>query len=106
MGVEDTTSISIGSLVAVRVADYPPPCIGRVDSLNPDGTIVVAWLKGGYNKAWHEWMILDPTNTRKKVQWKDTLSRDCILLYDFQLTKCNHLKKVTVTHLKQQYELL
>ena len=65
VGVEDTTSLCAGSLVAVNVADYPPPCIGRVLSLNGDGTIVVGWLKGGYNKVWSDWMVLDGTRCRR-----------------------------------------
>ena len=106
VGVEDTSSIRIGSLVAVHVADYPPPCIGKVESINNDSTIVVGWLKGGYHKVWSEWMVPDERDQRKKVQWKDTIRRDSILLYDFHLTKCNHLKKETIIYLKKQYESL
>ena len=92
--------------MAVHVEDYPPPCIGRVISLYSDGTIVVGWLKGAYNKVWSEWMVQDATDCRRKVQWRDTLTRNSIILYDFTLTKCNHLKKETVMYLKRHYESL
>ena len=66
VGVEDTTALHIGSFVAVNVAEYPPPCIGRVLELNSDGTVVVGWIKGGYHKVWSDWMVPDAKDNRKK----------------------------------------
>ncbi len=65
VGVEDTTSLEVESLVAVHVADCPPPSIGRVKEIK-GSQIEVAWLKGAYNKAWQPWMMEDPQDKRKK----------------------------------------
>ena len=102
VSVEDTSSLKIGCLVAVNVADCPPPCIGKV--VDTDGNnVTVVWLKGSYNKAWSEWIIQDKNDLRKKVPWTDTITRDSILLFDFHLTKHNHLKKETVICLRKLY---
>ena len=105
MGVEDTTCLEVESLVAVHVADCPPPSIGRVKEIK-GSQIEVAWLKGAYNKDWQPWMVEDPQDKRKKVPWTDWVSRNSILLFDFHLTKTQHLKKETVTCLKTMYDNL
>ena len=91
--------------MAVHVADCPPPSIGRVEEI--EGTeIKVAWLKGAYNKGWQPWMVEDEHNKRRKVEWTDWISRNSILLFDFHLTKTQHLKKETVACLKTMYDNL
>ena len=105
MGVEDTQCLEVGSLVAVHVENHPPPSIGITEAIDGD-LIKVAWMKGEYNKGWKPWMIEDSTDKRKKRQWTDWIARESILLFDFSLTKTNHLKKETVICLKTMYNKL
>ena len=51
-------------------------------------------------------MVPDGKDHRRKVQWQDTLERNTIILYDFELTKSCHLKKETVMYLQKHYESL
>ena len=67
-----STSLCAGSLVAVHVVDYPPPYIGRVLSLNGDGTIVVGWPKG--SRVWSDWMVPDGTRCHR-LQTESAMER-------------------------------
>ena len=96
----------MGSLVAVNVDGWEPPCIGTVAQLTSDDEVLVSWLQGGYKKAWLPWMTQDEEDHRRKKQWTTSVKREAILLYDFKLTKYNRLRQNTVSHLKQQYDTL
>ena len=60
-------------------------------------------MEGGYTKAWRVAKQLDPKNCRKKFDWKDIVPKSSIILFDFKLTSNNHLRKLTVDHLKKAY---
>ena len=105
VGVEDTSSLEVGSLVAVNVIGCPPASIGKVKSVNAE-TQEVAWLKGAYNKRWEDWIMEDAQDRRKRTQWTDEIHRNSVLLFDFKLTASKHLSKETVTCLKRLYSNL
>ena len=90
--VEDTQSLQVGSLAAVNVENFPPPCIGVVQTLG-DKEIEVQWLQGAYDKPWQPCLVEAPQDRRKKVPLCDWVPRETIILFDFQLTKTNHLRK-------------
>ena len=96
-------SLKEGYLVAVHCEDATTePSIGEVKSLTED-KVEIVWLKGGYTTAWTTWVL---NEGRKKVEWRDSIPKTSVLLYDFELTKTKHLRKATVTHLRKAYEQL
>ena len=52
-------------------------------------------------------MYLPGTTKRKEgrnlVEWTDTIPKNSVILFDFQLIKSNSLRKATVEHLKYAY---
>ena len=106
VGVEDTSYLSVGSLVAVNVEEWDPPCIGLVSEVKGEEEVEVAWLRGSYTKPWLPWMVPDSTDQRRKTQWCTAVRREAILLYDFKLTKGNKLRRNVIQALKEQYEAL
>ena len=96
-------SLKEGHLVAVLCEETTTePLIGEVRSLAED-KIEIAWLKGSYTTAWTTWVLYEG---RKKVEWRDSIPKTSVILYDFELTKTKHLRKATITHLKRAYEQL
>ena len=71
------------------------PWVVRVDRVT-DQYVDVIWLEAEYGKSWRVAKIQDPTNRRKKVDWRDTIPKNSIVLFDFQLTSTGHLRKKTV----------
>ena len=59
----------------------------------------------GCTKAWRVVKQLDHNNHRKKFEWKDIIPKSSIILFEFKLTSNNHLRKLTVDHLKTYLEL-
>ena len=90
--VEDTQSLQVGSLVAVNVENFPPPCIGVVQTLRNE-EVEVQWLQGAYDKPWQTCLVEAPQDRRKKVPLCDWVPRGTTFLFDFELTKTNHLRK-------------
>ena len=68
-----------------------------------DTNIEVVWLDGEYDKPWKVAHHRDPQNRQKMVDWKDILPKSCIILFDFQFTSTEHLRKATIEHLKKAY---
>ena len=68
-----------------------------------DSEVEIVWLEGAYNKSWKVSKQRDPRNKRKMIDWKDTIPKTSIILFDFELTATNHLRKRTVEHLKKTY---
>ena len=77
------------------------PLDAIVERIKQDNVQVV-WMEGGY-KAWRVAKQLDPKNRRKKFDWKDIVPKSSVTLFDFKLTSNNHLRKLTVDHLKKAY---
>ncbi len=64
----------------------------------------VVWLEGSYTKKWKEAKVQDPINRRKKIDWKDTVPKSSIILFDFELMSAGNLRKATIEHLKKAYD--
>ena len=78
------------------------PLIAKVLEVNAETTDVV-WLEGNYKKSWKM--------TKKKegctlVDWVDSVLKSSVILFDFQLTETNRLRKATIEHLKEAYTKL
>ena len=100
------TELKEGQLVAVHCDNCSQePLIAKVEDVKGDD-IEIVWLEGGYMKAWKVAKTQDLKNKRKKVDWRDTLPRSSVILFDFKLTSSNHLRKATIAHLKKAYEEL
>ena len=81
------------------------PEIGCCTKVN--GTEVeIVWYKGTYRSQWKPWKIRDPKNQRKIIEWTDTISISSVILYTFELTPKQHLKKSTAARLKLDYAKL
>ena len=89
-------------LVAVYCNEGTQPAIAKITAID-DNHINVIWLKGSYTTAWEPYILYEG---RRRVDWKDNLAKSSILLYDFELTKTKHLRKVTIEHLKKAYQQL
>ena len=68
-----------------------------------DNMDVILWYEGTYTSAWRPWKIRDPKNRRRIVDWTDTIPKTSIILFAFKLTARNHLKKTTISKLKEEY---
>jgi len=73
-----------------------------VEGIKQDN-VEVLWMEGGYTKTWRVVKQLDHNNHRKKFEWKDIIPKSSIILFEFKLTSNNHLRKLTVVHLKKTY---
>ena len=78
------------------------PWLGRCTNVEDD-TLEVVWMEGSWNKPWKE---MKHKQGRKLVEWRDTISKETVILYAIELTKTDHLKAATVTYLKEQYSKL
>ena len=97
--VEDCTNLKVGQMVAVKCENYTQdPAIGRCTEISAD-SLQVEWYKGSYTTSWRPWLIRDPTNRRKSVPWCDWIPTSSVVLFDFELTKSNHLRKSTIENL-------
>ena len=104
MNVTDTSSLQGGHLVAVYCENYTQePVIARCMRV-ADDQIDVEWLEGSYTTAWKPWKIRDPNNRRKTIFWRDTIPKEAVILFDFELTSSNHLRRATIQHLKTWYQ--
>ena len=87
-------SINYGSVVAVYLEKYPEfPQIGKVENSSED-TITISWFDGAFNDVW------SIVKLKKGAEWRETLQKDKIILYDIQFTKGQRLKKDTVKALR------
>ena len=101
--VTSARSLQIGHLVAVYCENYAnPPAIGKCTNLD-ESSVQIEWMKGTYSSSWKTWMIQDVRNRRKKVPWTDWVPKESIILFDFDLTLTNRLRKTTIEHLKSKY---
>ena len=95
--------VSVGHLIAVDCENCDlEPLLGKVLKVM-DNDVEIVWLEGAYNKTWKGAKQRDPQNKRKLVDWTDTIPKASIILFDFELTSTNHLRKKTIEHLKNTY---
>ena len=65
--------------------------------------ITVMWMERGYNKR----LKIAKRQVRGKlIEWTDNVDKCSIILYGFELTKTNRLRKTTVDALKSLYKEL
>ena len=96
-------AINKGQLVALNVENcHLRPLIAKVLEVNME-TIDIVWLEGSYNKSWK---VAKKRERRTLVDWVDTVPKSSVILFDFQLTKTNRLRKATIEHLKEEYTKL
>ena len=101
--VESTDSIEEGQLVALNVENcHLRPLIAKVLEIKAE-TIDVVWLEGSYCKPWK---IAKKKQGRALVDWIDGVPKSSVLLFDFQFTKTDRLRKATIEHLKEAYAKL
>ena len=62
--------------------------------------VVVQWMKREYSSSWKPWTL---RKGNKVVPWEDTMPKESIILYDFELISKGHLHKKTVEHSKEAY---
>ena len=99
----DISNIAVGHLVALTVENCDQePLLGKVIKIM-DEEIQIVWLEGDYSSSWRVAKYSDPQNRRKKIEWTDTVPKASVLLFDFELTATNHLRKSTSSHLKRKY---
>ena len=72
------------------------PVIARVNEIH-EKSVDVTYLKGSWRKSWSVWLL------RNKQPWIDTLTKECIILVDFQLEENGKLPNQTCKFLKQRY---
>ena len=96
-------AVEKGMLVALNVENCQlRPLIARIETVHHDSLDVV-WLEGSYTRGWK---VAKKKDGRNLIEWTDTVPKSSIILFDFQLTKSNRLRKATVEHLKQAYAKL
>ena len=54
-------------------------------------------------QKWKTTKVHDPSNKRKRIDWRDTVPKNSVLLFDFELTPTGFLRKATIEHLKKAY---
>jgi len=94
----DTVTLKPGTLVAVNLAKYEEwPQIGEVISSQQD-TLTLSWYDGLYSTPWMK------VKLKNGNDWKETVSKDTLIMYDITLTAGQRLRKDTVEKLKNSFE--
>ena len=97
LNVENLEGLHTGHLVALNVENcHLRPLIARVLSVT-DMELEVVWLEGSYSRTWK---VAKKKEGRAFIDWTDTVPITSVILYDFELTKGNRLRKATIQHLK------
>jgi len=101
--VDDLRGLKSGHLVAFHTESLEEsPWIGKVVATKKN-QVTVVWMEGGYNKP----LKIAKRQVRGKlVEWTDNVDKCSIILYGFELTKTNRLRKTTVDALKSLYNEL
>ena len=100
---DDLSQLQNGHLVAFRTELLEDaPWIGKVVGTKKN-QITVVWMEGGYNKPLK---IAKHQVRGKLIEWTDNVDKCSIILYGFELTKTNRLRKTTVDALKSLYNEL
>ena len=90
--------ISNGSIVAVYLIKYPEfPQIGRVHT-STNEAVTISWFDGTFHDIW------SLVKLRKGKEWKETVSKEHIILYDVEFTRGQRLKKDTQLVLREYYD--
>ena len=79
------------------------PAIGECMELGTE-YIDIRWLQGTYSTSWAPYKVVDRDDRCRKVDWRQKVPRNSILLYTYTLTTTRHLRKHTVLALKNLYD--
>ena len=63
-------------------------------------------MEGTCTSAWKLWKVLDDKKRQKLMNWTDIIPKMSIILFEFTLTTTDHLRKVTIQRLKEEYHKL
>ena len=98
--MDDLAGLESGDLVALRTETLQDaPWIGQVTGMEGD-KISVVWMEGDYNK---QWKVAKHRFRGKLQEWTDCVDKCSVILYGFELTKANRLRKPTVDALMALY---
>ena len=97
------SSLEVGQLVALNVINCNlRPLLAKITKVH-SCDLEVVWLEGNYTRPWK---VAKKKEGRTTVDWTDTVPKSAVILFDFQLTATNRLRKATVQHLKETYKTL
>ena len=103
LNVDTLEGIKVGHLVALNVENCAlRPLIAKILSFC-DNELEIVWLEGSYTAPWK---IAKKRDGRTLLDWTDRVPKQSVILFDFELTKSNRLRKATVEHLKAAYSQL
>ena len=95
--------MEIGDFVAVFTEESnTEPWIAKVEKINED-LVTVRWWEGSYKTRWKASFTRDTQKNRKLIPWIDTIHKNTIILFAFELTTTGILRKSTIGHLKTVY---
>ena len=94
--------MKIGQWVAIYLENDDDPSIGKVASVNEE-EIEVVWYKGKWATQWTEWKVHVKGKSWRTTAWTSWVKKESIVLFDFQLTATNRLKKDTMIYLQCKY---
>ena len=101
--VENLNSLEVGQLVALNVINCNLcPLLAKIMKVRSCDLDIV-WLEGSYTRPWK---VSKKKEGRIMVDWTDTVPKSAVILFDFQLTATNRLRKATIQHLKETYNTL
>ena len=103
--VTDTTALVEGDLVAINCDWEGEPAIGECLHLKGE-EVSIKWKTGTYTSAWIDAKVLDPEDKRRRIDWVQDVPISSVILFAFKLTNKNHLRKSTISHLKEAYSQL
>jgi len=78
------------------------PLLGKITKVHRCDLDII-WLDGSYSRPWK---IAKRKEGRTIVDWTDTVPKSAVILFDFELTSTNRLRKATIQHLKDTYSNL
>ena len=87
--IDDVDAVAAGQFVALYVVNCNLRPVLKVDGDN----IEIMWLEGSYSRPWK---AAKTKQGRSMVEWKDTVPKASIILFDFELTPSNILRKATM----------
>ena len=103
LNVDTLEELQVGHLIALNFENCSlRPLIARILS-SSDNELEIVWLEGSYTGAWK---VAKKKDGHTLVDWTDRVPKQSVILFDFELTKSNRLRKATVQHLRAAYNQL
>lgn len=97
---QDPKDIDVGMLVAIDLDKYRErPLIAKVKETKDD-KLVVAWMAGSWTTPWS---VCKRWTGRTREEWLEEVSRESIILFDFELTPTGKLRSASIKELKNSY---